>query len=856
MQTQYEMVHLKKTPVLYSHLSGLLYVFKSKIGQELKPACEIHVSSRFTFVLNDWGVEGAWPVKITDPDTVAKHFSGLLSGCLEDPVVELLLATTWPLQTADVIIDGRAHSNLEALDAPCWSIRMRYADEVQCLLSCYLEEFIKTAERKENLNDLVRFHDPTEETQDIGQALDKLTDPSANTVIPIVPTKLASEISKVVSNPHGFLRRGAYTIGRISMGVERIESGLLQDIMSFIFNGGADSSQARNEDAQDKESLALHHRLKAAPVGSLTHRLAICAIVVNLCHGGVWALAQLWHAFVTELRRMLDSSVCLNGVETTQPDLRAGLLHQKLQMLNCCIFKKTQRDDFSKSSVGEVCAELPRESGVILAPENAAVSEHIVEKFKATETSEAEPKPGESLTGAAEKSNRVPIILSDSEDDEFFECDSIISSTSSEPPKKSSVDEPSTSVRGYVEDDERNSVPNRRSSMSDNVVVDNSKSALDEESNDCDGKKSPRTSLKYEPVGRLRECGDLMLLYESVPLYVPVTQEHPPQTEDQLEEQADIFSKLGDTKEGSKVRAKMQSTSLLSDMESFKAANPGCVLEDFVRWYSPRDFDDGCLSQRMRIPGNLWVTTWSSAKPVPAHRQKRLFDDTKEAEKVLHFLTNLKPAEITQLLLPMCVHESLLKLRTAAETMAACLTSLPLLCEQIEKRAANAFKSWKMCGSISNQFYAWSKDDKTKIEDLVRQISFAENLVERAKSLQHKFKGVGDKDAVDVFVRRVLEHPEVEIEEAGSGVQGCIVKMYFQAQQARLLEATNTELEADPVDLTIPPLPPPTGREFILRTKSPYPSSFSRGLPHRLYAVVTSSEFRLASAVSSDTTFF
>lgn len=25
-------------------------------------------------------------------------------------------------------------------------------------------------------------------------------------------------------------------------------------------------------------------------------------------------------------------------------------------------------------------------------------------------------------------------------------------------------------------------------------------------------------------------------------------------------------------------------------MESFKAANEGCVLEDFVRWYSPRDW--------------------------------------------------------------------------------------------------------------------------------------------------------------------------------------------------------------------------------------------------------------------------
>jgi len=47
---------------------------------------------------------------------------------------------------------------------------------------------------------------------------------------------------------------------------------------------------------------------------------------------------------------------------------------------------------------------------------------------------------------------------------------------------------------------------------------------------------------------------------------------------------------LGEGAEGSEVRARMQMGSLLSDMESFKAANPGAVLADFVRWHSPRDW--------------------------------------------------------------------------------------------------------------------------------------------------------------------------------------------------------------------------------------------------------------------------
>ena len=36
----------------------------------------------------------------------------------------------------------------------------------------------------------------------------------------------------------------------------------------------------------------------------------------------------------------------------------------------------------------------------------------------------------------------------------------------------------------------------------------------------------------------------------------------------------------------------------------------------------------------MRTPGNMWVEVWQSARSIPVRRQKRLFDETKEAEKV------------------------------------------------------------------------------------------------------------------------------------------------------------------------------------------------------------------------------
>lgn len=61
---------------------------------------------------------------------------------------------------------------------------------------------------------------------------------------------------------------------------------------------------------------------------------------------------------------------------------------------------------------------------------------------------------------------------------------------------------------------------------------------------------------------RLIQTGD--------PLYLPVTQDPVPKTEDQLEEDAQVMMQLGTDKYASEMRARMMSASLLSDMESFK----------------------------------------------------------------------------------------------------------------------------------------------------------------------------------------------------------------------------------------------------------------------------------------------
>lgn len=122
--------------------------------------------------------------------------------------------------------------------------------------------------------------------------------------------------------------------------------------------------------------------------------------------------------------------------------------------------------------------------------------------------------------------------------------------------------------------------------------------------------------------------------------------------------------RLGDDAKASELRARMMSASLLSDMESFKAANPGAELCDFVQWYSPRDWktdDGGALGDRMLLPGNPWVEAWTVARPVPAARQRRLFDETREAEQVLHFLRSRTVCGVVELLLPALLRAGAIK---------------------------------------------------------------------------------------------------------------------------------------------------------------------------------------------------
>lgn len=149
---------------------------------------------------------------------------------------------------------------------------------------------------------------------------------------------------------------------------------------------------------------------------------------------------------------------------------------------------------------------------------------------------------------------------------------------------------------------------------------------------------------------------DMLLLETLTPMHAPRIQSHPPITSDMFATQLEMLQELGNSPEASLERSMIQGSTVLSDMQAFKAVNSGAVFGDFVRWYSPNDWVvhdeylspelrvtslEGELSARMQEPGNLWETLWDKAEPITSDQQEQLFNYDKEAELALDYLWSL-----------------------------------------------------------------------------------------------------------------------------------------------------------------------------------------------------------------------
>jgi Rab3 GTPase-activating protein catalytic subunit len=603
----------------------------------------------FTYVLRDFDLF-CWPQLPPDFDKQDKkgaiaEISELPFGSTSDPVSELNLSTTWPSLAEDVVVDNSVYSDLDPMEAPRWTLRVRYGKHT-CLMDECLTHFLKLSDYHQSIEEIIG-HIPSNSSEpdsklDIAGALQRLTYPH-----------LPSGLSGVMN---------ATTLAAFSEDESPFSSEMMDTIMKYLFQSGEDCESDLDPRTCEENSVPLY---KTAPFHSLTHRLAIALCLANHNFGGIRAVAFLWREIGLELRYRWEHGHLLPSLGEGAPNLHYSLLHQKLQMLNHCIRQKQKHQ--------------------------ATRCQHSKSKLQTAKTLDV------SVSVAKENIDETDDNSDSSDNDEFFEAaespDQLLELDSKQPTTEADNKQPVT------EADNKQPVT------------------------EADGKQPVTESDGWEAEGILHQLGNEVLINNGCPLYIPQTQEPLVMTEDMVNELSEKLSQLGTSEKAAKMRARMQSAQLISDMQAFKAANPGCILADFVRWYSPRDWlaDDsvcekaealptdsnkdkttsaendwdivytdvprdgnggdpenseikdepsgqapfvkGHLSARMEQPGNFWQEVWEDVGPQPVRRQKRLFDDTVEAEKVLHMFSGFSVHELIFLLFPMILHHAVSKLQ-------------------------------------------------------------------------------------------------------------------------------------------------------------------------------------------------
>ncbi|KAK0049529.1 rab3 GTPase-activating protein catalytic subunit [Biomphalaria pfeifferi] len=909
---EFEMSHLRKFPPQFCHLAGLLDVFKSKLGCVYISMPPVSVSVRFTYILKDW-FHSAWPQMPPDFSSISDGEVGygdldfLPFGACTDPISELHLSCTWPCLSEDMIVENSLYSDLDPLQAPQWNVKLQMTDDPQCLLGEFLKDFLKLCDRIESTDEVLKKvlvdTDGDKHSAEITHALQKLTEPvPALSSLPSLGNVVSSASSRIKFKPNeapipDILMDRILQYLFPDAKIPRSQSGLKspssksarKESNVSLTSGSLTSSVSEHTIDEDKKAETekisdiltdLSKQLKSAPVDSLTHRLSLALCNVNHNFGGLLGVAHLWQEFILEMRFRWENKHLICSIEKGTPNMGSCLLHQKLQMLNCCIECKIKRES----------------AGYGYGPDSQNIHNQLPDVIDASS-----PKAMKRLSKAA---SSLGYSDDDDEEEEFFECDDDEAGPETKVDDATNVKD-DDSVKGRAKngpDEAENALSSDSSSLSCKSDVNDKRKELKNSSRNSSMSSSIfHDSLSHRPEGRMVPMKNVYLLNSGEQLYIPITQEPSPMTEDMLEEQAEVLAKLGTSAEGSQIRARMQSACLVSDMESFKAANPGCILEDFVRWYSPRDyvvegetnldnendldgesleadqkgpnvFKRGHLSQRMQIPGNMWVEAWQSARAVPARRQKRLFDDTKEAEKVLHYLASMKPAEVVLHLMPCVVHAAVAKL--VEEAAQASVPNLKNIVEPLIARVAKVTRNFPF--------------DKKKYSELLRLIEIAEVFTARTVSLRSKFTSdhltfpeqEGKETEIENFVTALLNQGEVLVKGGACGPAGAIIhKMFIASQRANNMILDDEDNEEDSISgkpnqdskkssmqtlqasseirssSSCSDFPAASTREYILRAMVPRPAPYSKVLPQRMYCILADGESRLAGAFISDTTF-
>ncbi|KAF8984584.1 Rab3 GTPase-activating protein catalytic subunit [Entomortierella lignicola] len=485
----------------------------------------------------------------------------------------------------------------------------------------------------------------------------------------------------------------------------------------------------------------------------------------------------------------------------TRIDLRFNILHQKLSMINCCIAReKIIREETSES----------------ISPIGS-------------------PSPDLTIASSPSLSKKIPEASSVAAVAPTVNLDSSKTLSSSDTETNETTDEEAENESEPVTRIENSPEHVKVVDESDIGLVEAAENLNLTQDSEQELSESPKEPIPSEPLDKskaVKAFKGMTLLKTGEPLVIPRLQDTGYMTLDMIQQQEDLLEELGSSADAAKTRAEIQSAQLVSDMSAFKAANAGCILGDFIRWYSPKDWDEQKqeMSARMADTGNFWQELWEKSEPLSARQQKPLFDHCKEAEKALAYLKSLSSDQVFRSLIPtmfLIVYDS--------------LASHPV--SSVSPTVANILRD--LAQELTS--FPWSnltiEENGFDLSTILAKIKEAETVMGRFIALVQKFPeqySLAER-MIDGFESVVEDGPE----------RDCVYNLFSISGS----------------------FPKPACREFVLETFDPSSistsSSFSasgplfvssgdltgwhaRPLQRRMYACFRDSEVRIVEAIAKD----
>ena len=159
----------------------------------------------------------------------------------------------------------------------------------------------------------------------------------------------------------------------VHRGSQKLSSDELDFILADMFVHTSDWTDAHTGDPAKQSSVHDMQGSKSAPHGGLLSMLSLYLAVVFDKHGGMASFAELWKEFVLELRWHWENLKPISRLTVVDgPDMRTCLLHQKLQMLECCISQQNTRNKLKEEATA---ATLLPVSSVPIKPVTLQVSQ-------------------------------------------------------------------------------------------------------------------------------------------------------------------------------------------------------------------------------------------------------------------------------------------------------------------------------------------------------------------------------------------------------------------------------------------------------------------------------------------------